>query len=64
MCKRMWAERSKIVLRVDFIYGYYRRGEEVIKEMDRDVIKKGKIREVNRNEGVRVLGRDDFFDLC
>jgi len=59
MCKRMRAERSKVILRVDFIYGYCRRGEEVIKETDRDVIREGGIREENRNNGVRVLGFDN-----
>jgi len=38
-------------------------GEEVEKESDGSIVRKGRIREVNRNEGVWVLDRDDFSDL-
>jgi len=63
ICKRVRAERSGIVLRLNLVYSYCGRGKEVIKESDRNIVRKGRIWKENRNEGVQVLGRDDFFDL-
>jgi len=37
--------------------------EEVIKKTDGNIVRKGRIWKENRNEGVRVLSRDDFSDL-
>jgi len=59
MCEGIRVERNRVNLKVDFIYGYCRRGEEVIKETDRDIIREREIREENRNNGVRVLGLDN-----
>jgi len=63
MCERVRAERSKVNLRVDLIYGYCRRGEKIKEESDGNIVGKSRIREVNGNEGVRILGRDNFPDL-
>jgi len=63
MCERVRAERNRVVLRANFIYGYCRRGEKVKEKSDENIVGKGRIREVNGNEGVRILGRDNFPDL-
>jgi len=47
----------------NFIYRYCGRGKEVIKESDGNIVRERGIGKENRNEGVRILGRDDFSDL-
>jgi len=63
MCARVRAERNKVGLRVGLIYGYCRRGEKFEEKSDGNFVGKGRIREVNRNEEVRILGRDNSPDL-
>jgi len=48
---------------VDLIYDYCRRGEKIEEESDGNIVGKGRIREVNGNEGVWILGRNNFPDL-
>jgi len=49
---------------VDLIYGYCKRGEKIEEKSDGNIVGKGRIREVNGNEGVRILDRDNFPDFC
>jgi len=40
------------------------RGEEVVKKTDGNIVGKRRGRKENRDEGVRILGRDDLSDFC
>jgi len=48
---------------MNFIYSYGRRGKEVVKKTDGNIIGKRRSREENRNYGVRILAHDDISDF-
>jgi len=53
-------ERNRVVLRVNFIYGYCRRGEKIKKESDGNIVRE----EMGRKTGIIVSGtRDDGPDF-
>jgi len=64
MCKKkVRAERTRSWLQKNFIYRCGRRGKEVVKVSDGNFIWKRRGREKNKDEGVRILSRDNFSDF-
>jgi len=53
----------RVVLRVNFIYGYCRRREKVKKESDGNIVRKGGSEKKNGDNCIGVLTRDDDPDF-